>query len=272
MPDKRLVGNIPQSITVNSTAHGYTLLKYIIYFRQNPVLISLATSSLTEYSDKGSNKYLLLTKNIKEKIQRQFSELNINYLLPDTLFFEMSDVVKQYKKVKPNLDIDFEKQYTLSNRIICVPDSVELTGPKAVLDTIKYAETKDLIYKKVNKIFQVKMNLKLIPDIAYNHNIVTVVVPVDKYTESEIHIAVIHRNVPSNFKMKTFPAKIKVTYKVSLDNYKYINENQFLLTVNYNEINNSINNKIKLNLEQTPYIIWDVNYKPKTVEFILERR
>ena len=244
----------------------------MLYRSQNPILFSIVTSPLIEYPEKGSNKYFLLTRNLKDRVQRQFPELTINYISPDTLFFEMSDVIKQRKIVKPIIDISFDQQYALTNRIIAVPDCVELTGPKAILDTIKFVETKPQSFQAVNKIFQAKMQLKPITSVVFNTPKITVVVPVDKYTESDISIPIEAKNLPSEFQMKTFPSSVKVTYKVTLDKFKYIKQRQFKIIADYNNLGEAFNNKIKIELDKAPSFIWDVNFKPKTVEFILERK
>ncbi len=94
---------------------------------------------------------------------------------------------------------------------------------------------------------------------------VSVVLTVDKFTESEIEIPIVYSG--QDHAIKTFPEKVKVTYFVTLENYKRITTEMFLADVSFSGEENP--EKLKINLVQYPSFIKIIKIEPLEVEYLL---
>lgn len=271
LSDKEMTHNIPNEIVLNVTAHGYTLLRSKITAHKNPIFFRVISLNFTEIS-RDSGKYLLLTQTLNENVQRQLGDqVTLNYISPDSLFYYFSPVVKKKVPVSPNLDIDFEKQYMHGGDMIIQPDSVIVTGPSIVLDTLSYVKTNFHKMVKVDKPFTVTLDLLESPNLRYFPKQVTIAVPVEKYTETTIMVSIKAKNVPDSFYLKTFPSAVKLNVLVSLKNYNKLSPDLFEAEVDYHSTFSNINNKLKVRIKRQPSFVKIISFSPINVEYIVER-
>jgi YbbR domain-containing protein len=271
LPDKEMVGEIPSEITLNIGGRGYSLLWNKLTVAQHP--LTLRVMSLSFYDiPSDSNHYFILTKNLKETLQRQLgSELVLNYISPDTIFYNFSTIIRKKVPVEPNVDIEFEKQFMLGSSIISQPDSIIISGPHSLIDTINKVQTLYKKFEKVDKSFSIELKLKPIDGAYFVRKKVTLTFPVDKFTESSVFVPIKVINQPDSMRMKTFPSGVRVSFIVSLENFNKATTQQFRVIVDYNGIYSSINNKLKVILERQPAYIRSVSYRPRYVDYIIEK-
>jgi len=270
-PDKEMVGEIPQSLSLNVSGHGYALLRNILTTKSHPIIFRVVALKFTE-APNDSGKFYLITRILKENIQRQIgTELVLNYITPDSLLYSFSPVVTKKVPVRANMEIEFSRQYMQEGKIIYQPDSIVITGPQSVLDTIKQIVSKKERVNEVDKSFSRILKFEKIENVDYQIDKVTATVPVEKFTESTIKIPIKSVNVPDSFSLKTFPTHISVLYLVSLRNYNKVTAGQFSAMVDYNSAKNSINNKLKVRIDRYPAMIKLVNFNPKNVEYLIEK-
>jgi YbbR domain-containing protein len=266
-----MVGEIPSELTLNVNGRGYSLLREIFSARQHQLNLKVLSLNFnTVPSD--SNKAFVLTKTMKEFLQRQMgTEITLNYIIPDTLFYNFSTIIRKKAPVEPNINIEFNKQYMLGSSLIVQPDSIIVSGPKVLIDTISKVQTEFKNFNKTDKSFSTELMLIPISGVYFVRKKVTLTVPVEKFTESFVMVPVRVLNIPDSMTMKTFPSAIKVNFIVSLRNYNKINAHQFRVIVDYKGINLSINNKLKVTLERQPVFVKSVSYHPKDVDYIIEK-
>ena len=88
---------------------------------------------------------------------------------------------------------------------------------------------------------------------------------VEKYTESTIKIPIV--NTVNEYKIKTYPDFVIVTYLVTLENFNRVNEEMFTASVNIEENNNS--NRLKVHLIRKPSFVRITRIEPEEVEYLL---
>jgi YbbR domain-containing protein len=269
--DKEFVGNIPSEISLNISGHGYALLRNMFTSAQHPVVLKVISMPFVGVNN-DTTKFYVLSKNLKESIQQQLgSELTLNYLAPDTLYYSFSPVVRKKVPVSVNIQIEFEKQFMQSGSALVQPDSIIISGPQAMVDTITIVNTQFKSFSKVNKTFITEMKLVPFEKVYLVRNDVNVTIPVEKYTESFIDVPIKAINIPDSFTIKTFPSTVRVNFDVSLRNYKRVSYRLFRVVVDYKTVNADINNKLKVKLERQPLYIRNVTFRPKSVDYIIER-
>jgi hypothetical protein len=219
-----------------------------------------------------SNRYYVLTRTLKDIIQRQIgSEIVLNYITPDTMFYEFSLVERKKVPIEPNIDIEYASQFMLGSGVISKPDSIIISGPHSLTDTIKKVQTFYRKFTKVDKSFSVDLKLIPITNVYFVRKQVTLIIPVEKYTESFVMVPIQVINLPDSMEMKTFPASVKINYIVALRSYNKVRPRQFRAVVDYRTTNSSINNKLKVTLERQPAFVKSVTYRPRNVDYIIEK-
>ena len=271
LSDKEMTNRIPDEIVLNVSAHGYTLLRNQITARNNPILFRVISLNFTEIS-RDSGKYLLLTRTLHETIQRQLGDqVTLNYISPDSLIYYFSPVIKKKIAIRPNIEVEFEKQFMQGGDIILQPDSTIVTGPAVIIDTLKQVNT---VYKKVlniSKAFTLNLPLEKVDNLRFFPENTTIVFPVEKYTETTLMVPIMAINMPDSLYLKTFPSFVKLNLLVSLQNYNKLAPELFSAVVDYNSTFSRIRNKIKVRIVKQPSFVKVNGFTPLSVEYIIEK-
>ena len=190
---------------------------------------------------------------------------------PDTLIFEFSAVQSKKVPVKPNLGYELEKQYMLKVPVKVEPDSITITGPGKILDTINFIQTDLLKLKKVSGPVIRNLIIKKTSDqLRYSESRVVIRLEVEQYTEKTLKVPVIPVNVPDSLTMKVFPAQISLSFRVVVSEFDKITHDQFRIFADYRDLVPGKEN-LKVILSRFPLFIEQIRLQPETVEFILER-
>ncbi len=89
-----------------------------------------------------SSRAYILTRYLKDQISGQLpAELQLLEIKPDTLHFQFARRASRMVPVRPDLVFALDGQFTTRDGILLEPDSVRVTGPDAILDTLGYIST-----------------------------------------------------------------------------------------------------------------------------------
>ena len=195
------------------------------------------------------------------------SHFKIIDIYPDTIFLFTSK--KQTKKIpiKHNININFAESFWQKKNIKINPDSILIKGNKKELDQIKFLETENLtlfnltegksgfVFLKKNPFLELKTQVK------YSFE-------TEKYTEKNIEVLIEILNPPENKKIVLFPKKISINYLVSEHDFENINNEDFRVVCNFENIDISTKN-CELILMEKPENI-KINHMKKEVEFLIQ--
>jgi len=231
--EKTLIGDPPEMVNVQLKSNGFRLLKY--GFFKPHLSVDLADANSLK-----SNQYFLRLNQNVPKLQRQFpNEIKIEAFQPDSVIVQFGINKTKSIQLKPKIDLEFKAGYNLTSPVSIEPASVEINGREDLIDAIDEFETETLSLKDVDSDFSKKLEL-IIPDslktIGFSTTTIMVKGVVEKFTEGEAEVPIKVLNVPNGVSVKLFPAGLKVSYIVSLKNYKDINADSFNLTCDYNDI------------------------------------
>jgi hypothetical protein len=160
----------------------------------------------------------------------------------------------------------------IGGKIGSQPDSVIISGPGVVIDTIEWVETQFQKFTSVDQ--DIRKNFDLIPieNVDLSTRKVIVNVPVERFTEARFSVPVNVVNIPDTLELKTFPGSINVTCRVPLSDYDKLTVNLFRAIVDYSVVRGSYSNKIKVRLSSAPEYVTNIQIYPISVEFIVEKK
>ena len=267
-----LINNAAERLNLKVQSRGFTLLRLKMQSKLSPLALDVNSFSLQSVPGDSPIVLYLVTNLIIDKLQQQLpSDIRINSIVPDTLMLLLTDKFTKKVPVKPDLSMEFERQYMQVGKIKITPDSVTISGPDKIIDTLKFINTKheELLGLKKN----VTLKIDLLPSdmVEYSAREVEVSIPVEKFTEESIKVPIEVINLPDSLFLRAFPANVEITYRVGLSDYKKVNEHMFMAVLDYSAKESSIGNKLEVQLVKMPEYVQVTNFTPKSVEYIIEK-
>jgi hypothetical protein len=271
--DKILTGELPEYLTLNVNAHGYTLLRYSLGTRHIPLVFNVRSFYMNQSTRQDSSLYYIETRYARDYFAKQLSsEFQIIDIKPDSLYFRFARVVSKKVPVQSDLKYSLDKQLILKRPPEIVPDSVLVSGPDYVLDTLFQISTKLTDLGLIKQTTDKKVDLLKVKNTKLMQEQVTVKFDVEKFTEKTLQIPIEVLNMPDTTRLKTFPNIIKVTCQVGLSEYEKLQPSMFTAIVDFTEAQAGLSNKIIVELTRQPEFIKSLKYSPRTVEYLIENQ
>jgi hypothetical protein len=196
----------------------------------------------------------------------------LEHIFPDTLRFVFDSLVKRRVPVRAAVVIAPARQYILKETPRLVPDTVTVSGPAMILDTLQEILTEKRVFKDVEGSFREELPLMAPSHATLSTEKVVLQVEVEQYTEAVYVIPLLKRNVPDTLALRLFPSSVKVYFKVGLSRYKKLLPELFTAAVDYQDLQKEKTDKLPIHLEKYPFGIEAVRLEPERVEYLIERK
>ena len=266
--DRLLVSNVPKELMVEVRGQGFSLLRHYIGRSFLPIVFNVYTDILQK---KNLSEKTLNTNELRERIQNQLtSGIQFQRIKPEIIRFEFSPSKEKTVPVVPLVDYTLKRQYILRDSISITPSSITVSGPAAVIDTLRAIYTKPIQFKELAK--DVSKSISFIPveGVSFEENNATLNIEVERVTESKKNIPLVVRHLPAEFEIRLFPPHIELSFDVGLSRYDQIKDSDFVVSVDYRKITNS--SALTITVEKHPPFIQNLTYTPERVEFLIEKR
>lgn len=270
VPEDLILVNKPDSIlSFNVASGGFELFTQKHLTRKRPIEIDLSNLNIEKqgkyfkstFPTSGISNDIIYTLGLSEELVS---------ISPQNIHFKFEALSGKKIKVIPNLDLKFVRQFQLSDTIKVTPDSVMIVGPKKEIEDIKYIETAFQEIQNINESITITTEVYIAgrsQEIICIPNEVELFIPVEKYTEASIEVPVSFINA-EGLRVKTYPEKVKITYLVALENFKRVDQEMFVASIDLNDETNS-SNKLKVNVSHKPSFVKVINTEPGEVEFLV---
>ena len=276
-PNRILSQSPPDKLILRVSSDGYTILSNMLKYKR-PLRYNVNAFSLYSLSIDSTSVYTL-THNARDLLSSELNEKSKNIQIldinPDTLFFNFTRVRKKrvpiVVRIKPDENL-FQRQYMFNGEPYTIPDSIEVTGPSSLVDTLSKVFTRSLVLNNLSDTVVKNISLVKINRLEFRGKKVQVIIPVDEFTESEVKVPLKYRHVPDTLILKTFPNFVTVKYLVTLSNYDKVKDNLFAAYVDFNTIDLQVDSKMKVELNSLPPYIHNVKLSQRYVEFLIEKK
>ena len=220
------------SIRLELKGYGYNLAKYYI----DQPIIEISLNNL----NKVKSKYQW-TK------QRNFSDLQSKFNKSVSLISSSVDkidfIIEQYESKKVpielELDIDYKPGFDSFQEYKLSKDSITVTGPNSLIDTINVIETHKLVLNQIDSEVNTKIRIKSPENnnITHSDTEIDFQLKAEKFTEESIKVPITIVNIDDNMKINYYPKVVSVLYRVSIKDYKAVNPMDFRVECDLNTIN-----------------------------------
>lgn len=273
LPEQRVLADeLPSKLDLYLKGPGYSIVKLKLAGNRAPVILDVSTINYRRVPGSRTLSYYVITSGLIPKLKNQLrAECDITSIRPDTLFFTFDRIITKQVRIEPDLEIAAEKQYFVKGNIIVDPDTVEITGPKRVLDTIKTIRTK---YKKIKGISQpLTRSFALVASKDYSMSVkkTTLTIPVEQFTEAEISVPVKIVNSPDSINIRIFPDVVSVKFLVAVSDYKKIQEIPFEVVLDISKADLNSSEKLQVVVSYAPPFVSSVRVTPDRIDFLIEK-
>jgi len=271
-PDQRIVVNdLPKSITLMIKTSGFRILAYRFTSTKEPVVIDVA-ASLKGNLDPKNDLIAVPSASLSDDFILQLgNDYSITGFAPDSILFTFSNKASKRVPVLLQSVITFNKQHDTTGSVLLDPDSVTITGPSASIADVNFVKTELLQLSNLKSSVRQKVGLEKTHLVTSAVDHVTVLIPVEKFTEGSMEVPVHAINVQPGFVLKTFPDKVKVRYKVSLSQYNEVRAEMFDAVVDASGLPDDRTRQLKVKLETAPHFIRTVIIEPEKTDYILRK-
>lgn len=272
--NKTLVNRLPSEVKVQVKGTGFSLMAAFYNAKYDTLLID-GQNIRKLYDQKSNEGYFLVLNNNLANIATQLGDkIEVFRINPDTVKFMFDQKTGKIVPVKVNISYHFAKQYQQSGPIKIYPSRILIKGPGLLLEDIDIIETKNIVLTGIDRTIKKLVPLKISAEygnIEYPTKWAVIEIPAEKFTEAEIELPLKVVNCPKGFKVKTFPASVKVKYNVALSKYSQIKAPMFEVVADCSAPENRNASKLTVKLIKHPEMVSYPRLVNKKVEFILHK-
>tara|TARA_R110002051_G_scaffold56046_8_gene103977 strand:+ start:27846 stop:28811 length:966 start_codon:yes stop_codon:yes gene_type:complete len=268
IPSEFLLANTPKNeLQVRLKAVGFQFLGYHI----NKKNIQLDVSKVMHKDD----SYYLTSDQIRIQLEAQLNQSStLTDFDKDVIYFDFSSLETKKVPVKALVDITYTANHILEGKINVFPDSIQVTGPKSQIDSIKIITTNLFKLKELNKSFSTDVPLKipkLLSRVKFSNDAVQISGKVVKFSEQIIEVPVTVLNLPKGVKVRTFPEVVEIRCQGTIERLKELDIKDFSVVANFLNVSSETGNRLSIKLENYPRTLNSATISVNEVEFILRR-
>jgi YbbR domain-containing protein len=274
LPEQRvLTDELPETIDLFLKGPGYSILKLRLAGNRSPVILDVSTINYRRVPGSRTLSYYIITSGLIPKLRNQLrAECEISSIKPDTLFFSFDRIITRRVKVTADVEVTTEKQYLVKGSILADPDSVSITGPKRIIDTLNTVKTKFKKLRGVNGTITRSFTLVTPEGCSVSSRKAIITVPVEQFTEAEINVPVKILNCPDSVSIKIFPYVVSVKCLVAVSDYKKIDEIPFEVVLDLASADLNSSEKIPVGFRNIPPFVSSLRVTPSKVDFLIEKK
>ncbi len=274
--DKVVLNELPKQFKITIKGLGYDLMAYKLQLKIPEVSINLSKIRVSHNDENELQHTTLSTTAFTSYISTQLGEqIEIKQIFPDSIQFLYDKRKEKMVKIIPLTQINYEKQFQLFGEILVKPAITKVSGPASVIDTLNEVYTDSISYKNLSETITESvgfsraynyMKLKFKPDKVILH------IPVEKFTETSKKVAIEYTNVPDSLVIKAIPDEVELKFMIPLSKMASLESAEFKAEIDYNQINDNYNHKLKVDITEYPDFIQSLSLNPGKVEYILKKR
>ena len=204
------------------------------------------------------------------------SQLNIDFednrFVKDILAINFQQKAERKLPVRSKIEVEYAAGYSASEEIRLQPDSVKVSGPDELLDTITALQTVPLILKKVKSNISgtIAIDTANYKGLTLYTELVNYSTAVEKFTEGSVTVPIELINAPEGMDVVIFPKETVLFYQVNLNDYSKITASDFRVVADFSEVRENQNFLIASIIKQ-PTFTTNLRLNEKKIQFIIKK-
>ena len=251
----------PDEIPINVTGGGWQLLKRTISVNKEPVKIKPENPSQTQF---------FTAANLLPFFSDQLSDLNINYISSDTIFFKIEPYAERSLAIKlDSASIQLRENFHITSSISIDPDTVIFKGPVSLIRQLPDVFMVSLSDKSINDKVNEDLSLDMFSpsQIKKNPEIIHVQFDVEEFIDQTADLDVGLVNFPYDSSIYIQSPTIGASFKIQKSFRNKIVYADFLLIADLNNKRSS-DSTISLEILRLPVYVKDFSFDQTDVKVV----
>ncbi|MFD1096533.1 CdaR family protein [Salegentibacter chungangensis] len=264
--DKSISEDKPRFLELRLQDNGFVIFWDFKIFKP-----SLSIDLSTALEKNGQLIYVL--ENHRDTIAEQLGiDFEKSRFLTDEIVIDFQ--LKKEKKIAviPQTELSYAVGYSAGERVSIDPDSIKVSGPENVIDTISRVKTLPLILNNISKDLsgEIALDTTNLGMLSFYKNKVKYSQKVEKFTEGKMKIDVEVLNVPPEINLVIFPKEVVVYYQVNLEDYEKVNASDFEVICDYASLQRGDDFMIAEIVKKPDYVN-NLRLNERKIQFIIKR-
>lgn len=264
-PDKLLKEDNPQTIQLKMQENGFRLAWFSLF----PPTLNIDVSRASEQS--GQLVYV-----IDENRAQILEQLNINFddnnFLKDALVIAYEQKREKKLPVISRIEVEFAAGYSAVDELLVEPDSITVSGPDNILDTLSAIKTFPVTFSEVKKDLDgsILLDTTSLPKLTLYSERVNYHLGVEKFTEGKLQVPIELINVPENLNVVVFPKETVLFFQVNLKDFNKVTASDFRVVANFENVREN-QDFIVPEVVEKPEFTSSIRLSEKRIQFIIKK-
>ncbi len=211
-----LLSKLPETITLDVSGGGWSLLRKTFLFNSEPVLVNLEEPTKTKS---------ILGRDLAPAVSEQLGDLKLNAVDTDSILINIESLTKKIVRLAVNpSQIKLEQNHRITSPISIVPDTASISGPEtyinAASDTIRVALPNEVISENFNE--ELPLTLKAPDYVEINPTEVEVNFTVEHFSLQTAKVKADLINFPEDSSLSVSNNEVTVSFWIA---DQYLTEN-----------------------------------------------
>lgn len=266
-PDVSFSEKRPEKILVRVKDKGSALLNYSLKGQFTPLVVDMEGVSEKE------GTFTVSREQIEAAISKQvLATSSYTGFTPQEIRLQYSPVAGKDVPVRFNGQVTTKPGFLVSGDIRITPSLVRVYATQELLDSIQEVKTVYTEIVECTKTVTRNLELEALGGVNFEAETVSVVVPVEEYTEKSLRIPVVCEGIPAQYIVRTFPPEIEVTCNLPVSRFKDLTADDLAIHIPYKDLEQVFSGIIPVDLTKKPEWIHAYTLNPGKIEFILEKK
>ena len=258
-----LADNNVDKVTFDLTSSGFVFLSY--KFKKPVVAINVTNYLKEDMPVKLSNNDLI--KIITSELKSNIAVKNVSI---NELNLKLDTIISKEIPLKIVSDITFKNGFKAVKEITLKPNTIILSGPSIVIDSIKNVFTKPLKYSLLSNSVSGEIEIEAIniKNVSYSKSKIAYNIMVEEFTQKTLSIPITMESLPIGTNIKLIPEVINITFDVSVTMFNSVSEKDFTVVCDFKDRNIDENYLIPV-LEKKSAIVQNILLKNNKIEYLI---
>ena len=251
----------PEEIPINVTGGGWQLLKRTISVNTEPVIIEPENPVQTQF---------FTAANLLPIFSNQLTDLNVNYISTDTIFFKIEPYASKRLAIKlDSTSVQLRENFHFTSDLLVEPDSVDFRGPLSLINRLPEVFLVSLSESNINNGYDEELSLDLFSPslIKKNPEVIHIKFDVEEFIGQQADINVELVNFPYDSSVYIQNNNLEVSFRVRKSFRNKMNMEDFLIIADMNNMHTA-DSTITIEVMDLPIYVSDVSFKRNRVKVI----
>lgn len=256
---------LPEYIEISIADNGVEV--FLLDIRKKDSLII----NVSQLAEEGTTQ--LQGDQYRQLIRSQLSpSTNIRGYYPMSISLATSQLAHKQLRVVFDGEITTNRANLVADSAIFIPETVTAYGSGKSLQKLDAAVTEYTLFKNLKATSQLPVTISPVEGVKFIPAQVDIYIPIKEFTERTFEIPITASRMPQDMDVKFFPSRVKVSFSVTLEEYKKIAPEDFAIELDYREFHANEGGRVELELTKIPLSANNVRISPTSVEFLFENK